>query len=118
MKKKSSKQAPQRLVLSDQDVSAILCALPLVSYYEETNPMQYRLNISLMESASKKLASRDRDLLPNEIRVIYAAIICAVNLDVNLPDANIDTDWRMELQGHFFTLNKLLNQFKDHFASV
>lgn len=117
MKKKSNKQAHQKLILSPEDIPAILCALPLVSCYETGNPIQDRLNASYIETAAKKLSLRDSSFLQGELMVIYAAISLSVNLNAYLPGVDIDAEWKRELQTHFFTLNKLYTLHKDHLSS-
>lgn len=117
MKRKKNNQPRPNISLSKQDVSAILCALPLVSYCETGNPLQDKINITLAQTATEKLVAHNANFLPNEIRVIYAAVACAVNLEMLLPGVDIDPEWKQELQTHFFTLNKLYNLYKDHLPS-
>ena len=106
-------QKRQNIHLSAQDVDAILCALPLISYYETGSEMQDQVNYDLMNSAMKKIAIRSSDFLPNEYRVIYTAIALAVNMETHLPDIQIDAKWKKDLQRHFFTLNRLHSLTKD-----
>lgn len=110
---KPKKQKRPNIQLSKQDVDAILCALPLISYYESESEMQDRINYTLMESAMEKLASRNANFLPNEYRIIYTAIALAVNMETHLPGVRIDPEWKADLQRHFFTLNRLHELTKD-----
>lgn len=114
MKQKKSKKARPNISLSKQDVDAILCALPLISYYETEDPLQQEINTTLAESASEKLMAHNSDFLPNEIRVIYAAIACAVNFETHFPGLELDPEWKEELRLHFFTLNRLHDLAKDY----
>lgn len=111
--KKAKKQIRPNIQLSAQDVDAILCALPLISYYEADSEIQNQINYNLMTSAMKKLATRNANFVPNEYRVIYTAIALAVNIETHLPDIKIDSEWKADLQRHFFTLNRLHNLTKD-----
>ena len=105
--KRASQQKRQNIHLSSQDIDAIMCALPLVSYYETGSEMQDHVNYSLMNTAMEKIVNRKSNFVPNEYRVIYTAIALAVNFETHLPGVIIDPDWKAELQHHFFTLNRL-----------
>ena len=110
---KSKKPKRVNIQLSTQDVSAILCALPLISYYETGSDIQDQINYDLMESAMKKLTQRNSNFIPNEYRVIYTAVALAVNIESHLPGIVLDPEWKSELQSHFFTLNRLHFLTKD-----
>lgn len=99
--------------LSAQDVSAIMCALPLISYYETGSDIQDQINYDLMNSAMEKLSARNPGFLPNEYRVIYTAIALAVNIETHLPGVELEPEWKADLQRHFFTLNRLHLLTKD-----
>lgn len=105
--KKLNNQKRPNLHLSSQDIDAILCALPLVSYYETGSDMQDQINYSLMNTATEKIINRKSNFVPNEYRIIYTAIALAVNFETHLPDVKIDPEWKADLQRHFFTLNRL-----------
>ena len=111
--KKSDKQKCSNIQLSSQDVDAILCALPLISYYETGSEAQDQINFALMNTAMEKLVTRNANFVPNEYRVIYTAVALAVNLETHLPNIEIDPEWRADLQRHFFTLNRLHALTKD-----
>ena len=111
--KKAKMQKRQNIQLSAQDVSAVLCALPLISYYETGSEIQDQINDALMTTAMEKLATRSTNFVPNEYRIIYTAIALAVNMETYLPDIQIDPEWKADLQHHFFTLNRLHALTKD-----
>ena len=110
---KPKKQKRATISLSADDVSAILCALPLISYLEADTEAQTQINNALMVTATEKLLAHIRNFTPNEIRIIYIAIACGANLTTYFSDGEIDAEWKAELAGHFFTLNRLYQQTKD-----
>lgn len=109
---KSKKQRPN-IHLSQTDLDAILCALPLISYFDAGSDRQNQINDALMMTAAEKLSSRNTNLVPNEYRVIYTAVALAVNLENFLPESAIDPEWRQELKQHFFALNRIHELTKD-----
>lgn len=113
MKKKPKQQRPN-ISLSKQDVDAILCALPLISYLETDTPAQKEINIALATTATEKLIAHNANFVPNEIRVIYTAVACAANLEEFFPGNEIEPEWKAELRKHFFVLNRLYNLTKDY----
>lgn len=100
----------QSFHLSDSDIEAILCALPLVLEIGADSPAQEALNTSCCTSAGEKLIAHSPNLSANEIRVISVAITAAVLLLSGKGAGfvpNIDSEWKAELSKHLFTLNRL-----------
>lgn len=112
MKQKKPKRP--NIQLSSQDVEALLCALPLISYYSTGSDAQDEVNEALMLTATEKLTSKTPNFVPNEYRVIYTAVALAVNLDTYFLADEIDASWRSELRRHFFTLNRIYALTKDY----
>ena len=109
MKKKPNNNLGN-LNLSASDISAILCALPLVTEIDANSPQQNLLNVRSCESAGRKISNHAANISAEEIRVISIAVSAAVCIisgnDIDwLPD--IDAEWKSELSKHFFTLNRL-----------
>lgn len=110
---KSKKPARMNIQLSAMDVDAILCALPLISYYDTGSDIQNQINFDLMNSAMDKLSTKNPGFLPNEYRVIYTAVALAVNIETHLSGIEIAAEWKAELKRHFFTLNRIHALTKD-----
>jgi hypothetical protein len=89
------------------DVEAILCALPLVSYYESGSALEDQLNYAFMSTAIEKLESRNPALVQQEYRIIFIAAALAVNPEVYLPGVRLDPEWKADLKRHFFLLNRI-----------
>lgn len=101
-----------RIDLTQMDVRAIVCALPLVTYARTDLPEQSMINELCCNSAAHKLLNHIMPLHDNEWRVIAAAV--GIALDVisgddfsYLESTAIDAKWRSELSGYFFTYNRL-----------
>lgn len=114
MKPKKAKKQRPNISLSLQDIEAILCSLPLIEYLETGSEAQDTVNKALAVTATQKIMSHNSNFVPNEIRIIYTAIACAVNLETFFPGAEIDPNWKAEIQRHFFTLNRLYSLTKDY----
>lgn len=98
--------------LSDSDIRAIVCALPLVTYVRTDSPEQAMRNELCCNSAAHKLLNRILPLHANEWRVIAASSGIALDVisgrDLSyLENTAIDAQWRSELSGYFFTYNRL-----------
>ena len=116
--KKNKKRSLGNINFSFADVSAIVCVLPLVAQIETETPAQNLLNIANSNSAAEKLLNHKSALSANEIRVISIAISAALYivsgnaLEYGL-DFDIDSEWKSEINKHFFTLNRLNPIFKN-----
>lgn len=106
------KKVKNKINFQAGDVSALLCALPLVSYPEAETPEQTELNTVCCETAAKKLAAGAHAYSANELRVMAIAIEFA--LDILKGTGNefisvyeIDSEWKTDLSKHFFTYNRL-----------
>lgn len=99
--------------LSAMDVEAILCALPLVSYYESGSALEDQLNCAFMNTAIEKLMSHNPSLVQQEYRIIYIAVAIAVNPEAYLPGVELDFEWKSKLKRHFFSLNRIYELTKD-----
>lgn len=98
------------LNLSSADISAILCALPLVLQIETDPPAQNLINSALCESASRKLINHAPSFSADEIRIISCAIdaaLCVISGDEMADMFDVDADWMSDLSRYFFTLNRL-----------
>ena len=98
------------LHLSDGDIKAILSALPLVTLVEADTPTQTLRNDVACRSAGEKLLTRGKAITSEEIRIISVAINMALLVISGqtgdyIPD--VDPEWRAELSGYFFILNRL-----------
>lgn len=112
------------LNLKESDISAILCALPLVQQAYTTTPNQAALNSANCMSVASKLHRHASDFTANEIRVIAAAVDIAVYIASGQDNDNeydVDKEWLAEIQENYFILNRLnsylhkfFNQFGDH----
>lgn len=110
--KKNKKRSLGNINFSFADVSAIVCVLPLVAQIETETPAQNLLNVANSNSAAEKLLNHKSALSANEIRVISIAISAALYivsgnaLEYGL-DFDIDSEWKSEINKHFFALNRL-----------
>lgn len=106
-----------RVSLSNSDVQAINCALPLVSYAITDTPEQAMLNTLNCESAAVKLSKHNMVMTANEYRVVYIAIGIALDILSGAPldyleDFDLDPNWKAELSKNFFAYNRLYPQFE------
>ena len=100
------------LTLNQSDISAILCALPLISNATANTSKQTMRNINCCNSVQNKLIQKIPHFTSNEIRVIYSAVLAAKlylgGIDTDFIDtSHIDSEWRKELQKNFFVYNRL-----------
>lgn len=105
-----SKKRLANLKLSHSDFDAILCALPLISWYEADTPLQSQINALLCDTASQKIMQGVKDFSPDETRVIAAAISLAKFLLSGESDPNcpaVDSEWRADLCKYLFAYNRL-----------
>lgn len=98
--------------LSDSDIRAIVCALPLVTYARAGSPEQSMINELCCNSAAHKLLHHIQPLHANEWRVIAAAVGIALDVisgdDLSyLESPVIDAQWRSKLSSYFLTYNRL-----------
>ena len=96
--------------LSNSDISAILCALPLVLEVSSNSPLQDQLNASYCASAAEKLTNHSPNLTANETKVISLSISIAVLILSGQGSGfvpEIDSTWKAELSKYFFTYNRL-----------
>lgn len=101
--------------LTQADIDAILCALPLVVSFGADTAHQQIKNEALCISAANKLAHHSKNMTIEEFRVMYAAVdLAVIFLSGECPDefTNIDAEDRTLLSPHFFTLNKLRDLFR------
>lgn len=105
-----------KIVLTDDDISAILCALPLVMNADADTVEQTQLNRTCCEIAANKLMSKALKFSSNEIRVIFVAIGFALDYisgvkNEYLMQFEIDAEWKSELMKNLFTYNRLYPYF-------
>lgn len=111
-----------KINLSNSDIQAIICALPLVTYARTDSPEQAMINKLCCDSASRKLLNHIVPLHDNEWRVIAAAVDIALDVisgdDLSyLEGPAIDAQWRSELSKGFFTYNRLSPIFANQLGS-
>ncbi len=97
--------------LSNEDVLAILAALPLVPAFDVGTEIQQSLNENLCLSAMNKLVEKRTELIPNEIRVIALSIELAVDFLAGRLELDIDQETASEIRLHIFTYNRLHEAF-------
>ena len=103
----------------ENDIPALLAALPLVISIPTDTPVQQEVNALLCATAGQKLASH-RQVTPNEFRIIAVAVIAARDVLSGKLELNIDTQVKAALSPYFFTyfrlaseLEKILDTFFD-----
>lgn len=103
---------------TESDISAILCALPLVQQAYTTKPGQAEINFANCTSAASKLREHSPDLTQNEMRVIAGAVDIAVYIasgQDTIHEYDVDKEWLKEIHENFFTLNRLNSYFHKFF---
>ena len=98
------------LDFSQTDISAILCAIPLVSQFETDFPAQKLINAASSESAVRKLLNHAPTFTADEVRVISCAISAAMSVisgDDMADMFDVDTEWTQDLSRYFFTFTRL-----------
>ena len=114
------KNSGHSLTLSNHEIDAIICALPLVVEIGADSAMQDEINAAFCASAAEKLLNRDSSLQDNEIRVVHSAISIAIDLlsgKCSEVFVDIDAKLKSDLSKHFFILNKLDAMFQGFFDS-
>ena len=97
---------------SDEDVAAIVSALPLVPAYGADTEIQQAVNETLCLSAMNKLlVDGNTNLIPNEVRVIALAIELAVEFLAGHIEFDVDRETVSEIRPHIFTYNRLHEVF-------
>lgn len=99
---------------TDEDVSAIIAALPLVSIFGADTEIQQQINETLCTSAIYKLTTGDTNLIPNEFRVISLSVGLAKEFLAGRLDFDLDvsTEILSEIHPHIFTYNRLDATFR------
>lgn len=117
MGRKKVKRNVGNIDLKNWDISAILCALPLITYLESDTPDQDAMLCNI--AAEKLLGMRSGGSATfsfAENAVIADAIHAALEVvsgrwsEVAL---ELDADWRRELTDHLFALNRLYPRYVD-----
>lgn len=103
--------------LSNDDVKALLVALPLVSISDPGTLEQYHRNQMAVESATNKFLNNNVSFTADEIRVIFVAIGFALDYlsnrcDVPFDPSEIDSEWKSELSKNFFAYSRLYPYFE------
>lgn len=99
--------------MSPSDVEAILIALPLVDFFPGTAPAQRMINSALCKSSAEKLRNHQSNFAVNELRVIAAATLCAVEyLSGRLPEIRLEAATDNALRGHLFSYTRLNAYFQ------
>lgn len=96
---------------SSEDVIAIIAALPLVPAFGAETEIQQSINESLCFSTMNKLANRNTDLIPNEVRMIALSIELAVEFLAGRMKFDVDQEIVAEIRPHIFTYNHLHEAF-------
>lgn len=100
---------------TEGDIQALLCTLSVFSSLEldEVSKVQQSINNACCLSAIEKLANRDMDFAPNEIKVMAASLMCA---DLILKNKfSVHDEIKSDITKHIFTVNKLLPIFSSVF---
>lgn len=111
MRQKKIKRIAGNIDLKNGDISAILCALPLINYLESNTPDQDAVLCNIAaEKLLGMLSGGSASFSVGEIVVIADAIHAALEVvSGRWPEValELDADWRQELTGHLFVLNRL-----------
>lgn len=100
---------------SNDDIEAVSFALSLLpSLRLEKNEVQADINYQLCCSALKKLSERSSEFLPNEFRVIFAAVQAVQLINQGVLDADAAT--KKTCARYLFTVNKLVSMFDVNFS--
>lgn len=98
--------------LSDSDIEVIAFALSILpSLGLEETEVQADINYQCCCSAMEKLINHDRDILPNERRVIQASLQ-AIQL-INQGKLDVDHEIKQKCSGYLFSVNKLVSAFDE-----
>ena len=104
--------------LKPEDISAILCALPLVQNITTDNSEQTLLNRTCCDIAAKKLMDGNLSFHYNEIRVMFVAVGFALDLLTGtenpfLSNASVSDSWKSRLTKYLFNYNRLYPYFEE-----
>lgn len=106
----------QNITLSDTDVKTLLFCLELfVSSDMADSEIQNEINVTCCVSAIEKLIKGSTDLLPNEFRVMYSALLyvqCLCNGSVD-----IEPNVKSQCVNYLFSVNKLVSVFGSAFPN-
>ena len=95
---------------SDSDIEVITFALTVLPSLElEETEAQAIINYQCCRSAGEKLIKHDKNITPNEFRVISASLE-AVQL-INQGCLNVDPETKKRCNDYLFTVNKLVSFF-------
>lgn len=117
MGRKKANRTVKNIDLKNGDISAILCALPLINYLESDTPDQDALLCNIAaEKLLGMLSGGSASFSFAENAVIADAIHAALEVvSGRWPEValELDADWRRELTGHLFALNRLYPHYVD-----
>lgn len=95
---------------SDSDIKVITFALAILpSLGLEETEAQAAINYQCCRSAGEKLIKRDKNITPNEFRVISASLE-AVQL-INQGFLEVDQETKKKCNSYLFAVNKLVYAF-------
>ena len=100
---------------SSEEVAAITTALPYVIQLRADTPAQDMLNQLNVVSAGQKLARKEKDFTPNELRVIYIAVSLAKAYLGGEQPLDLTNSEAASLRKHLFTFNSLYEKFYPYF---
>lgn len=101
--------------LSDGDIETFLFTLSIMPSikFDGVSPEQEQLNFESCVSAGEKLAARNANVLPDEIRVM--AISLEIASLILSGEIDVDDDIKAECSQYRFSINKLLPIFSKIF---
>ena len=96
--------------LSDSDIEVIAFALSILpSLGLEETEVQADINYQCCCSAMEKLINHDRDISPNELRVIQVSL--QVVQHINQGKLDVDNETKRKCNDYLFSVNKLVSAF-------
>lgn len=99
---------------SNEDVETIIFCLKIIPFvkFDDVNPVQQSINLSLCYSALEKLSARDLEAItPNEVRIMMISIDVAQLIISNQLPYEILEGADTDLTPYIFSVNKLINGF-------
>lgn len=117
---KKNGELPLNIQLQGSDIPALLCALPIVTYIETGDPLSDGAVATRCEIIANKLMSiydgGSVSLTFAESCMIADAVDTALEVvSGRWPELaqEIGADWKQELSGYFFSLNRLHPYYKE-----